>query len=120
MTLKTAVLLFCTISMLLAENNPSQPKADVILVHGNIYTGVEVPSSFHAMHRVEALAIGGDRLQAVGTENEILKLKGPQTQVINLGGHFVMPGMNDTHLHRPIPAIRRAPAAQPDHKPLRA
>ncbi len=67
MTLKTAVLLFCTISMLLAENNPSQPKADVILVHGNIYTGVEVPSSFHAMQRVEALAIGGDRVQAVGT-----------------------------------------------------
>src|SRR6266550_2246818 len=65
MTLKTAVLLFCTISMLLAENNPSQPKADVILVHGNIYTGVEVPSSFHAMQRVEALAIGGDRVQAV-------------------------------------------------------
>src|SRR5438876_1243735 len=99
MTLKTAVLLFCTISMLLAENNPSQPKADVILVHGNIYTGVEVPSSFHAMQRVEALAIGGDRVQAGGTENEILKLKGPQTQVINLGGHFVMPGFNDAHLH---------------------
>jgi len=107
MTLKTAVLLFCTISMLLAENNPSQPKADVILVHGNIYTGVEVPSSFHAMQRVEALAIGGDRVQAVGTENEILKLKGPQTQVINLGGHFVMPGFNDAHLHLASAGFRR-------------
>src|SRR5438445_3342440 len=97
MTLKTAVLLFCTISM--AQDQPSQPKADIILLHGNIYTGVEVPSSFHAMQRVEALAIGGDRVQAVGTENEILKLKGPQTQVINLDGHFVMPGFNDAHLH---------------------
>jgi predicted amidohydrolase YtcJ len=27
------------------------------------------------------------------------KFKGPQTQVIDLGGHFVMPGFNDAHLH---------------------
>ena len=51
MTLKTAVLLFCTISM--AQDQPSQPKADIIFVRGNIYTGVEMPSSFHAMQRVE-------------------------------------------------------------------
>ena len=105
MTLKTAVLLFCTISM--AQHQPSQPKAAIILLHGNIYTGVEVPSSFHAMQRVEALAIRGDRVQAVGTENEILKLKGPQTQVINLGGHFVMPGFNDAHLHLASAGFRR-------------
>src|SRR2546425_1178021 len=105
MTLKTAVLLFCTISM--AQDQPSQPKADIILLHGNIYTGVEVPSSFHAMQRVEALAIRGDRVQAAGTESEILKLKGPQTQVINLGGHFVMPGFNDAHLHLASAGFRR-------------
>jgi predicted amidohydrolase YtcJ len=105
MTLKTAVLLFCTISM--AQDQPSQPKADIILLHGNIYTGVEVPSSFHAMQRVEALAIRGDRVQAAGTENEILKLKGPQTHVINLGGHFVMPGFNDAHVHLASAGFRR-------------
>jgi predicted amidohydrolase YtcJ len=105
MTLKTAVLLFCTISM--AQDQLAQPKADIILVHGNIYTGVEAPSSFHAMQRVEALAIRADRIQAAGTENEILKLKGPQTQVINLGGHFVMPGFNDAHLHLASAGFRR-------------
>jgi predicted amidohydrolase YtcJ len=105
MTLKTAVLLFCAISM--AQDQPSQPKADIILLHGNIYTGVEIPSSFHAMQRVEAMAIRGDRVQAVGTENEILKLEGPQTQVINLGGHFVMPGFNDAHLHLASAGLRR-------------
>ncbi len=41
----------------------------------------------------------GDRIQAVGKTAEIEKLKGPQTQVIDLGGHFVMPGFNDAHLH---------------------
>jgi predicted amidohydrolase YtcJ len=105
MTVKTAVLLFCTISM--AQHQPSQPKADIILLHGNIYTGVEVPSSFHAVQRVGALAIRGDRVQAAGTENEILKLKGPQTHVINLGGHFVMPGFNDAHVHLASAGFRR-------------
>jgi len=105
MTVKTAVLLFCAISM--AQEQPSQPKADIILLHGNIYTGVEVPSSFHAMQRVEALAVRGDRVHAAGTENEILKLKGPQTRVINLGGHFVMPGFNDAHLHLASAGFRR-------------
>jgi len=107
MILKTAILLFCILSMVRAEDNPSQPKADIILVHGNIYTGVEIPSSFHAMQRVEAMAVRADRVQAVGTENEILKLKGPQTQVINLGGHFVMPGFNDAHLHLASAGLRR-------------
>jgi predicted amidohydrolase YtcJ len=107
MILKTAILLFCILSMVRAEDNPSQPKADIILVHGNIYTGVEIPSSFHAKQRVEAMAIRADRVQAVGTENEILKLKGPQTQVINLGGHFVMPGFNDAHLHLASAGFRR-------------
>ena len=37
--------------------------------------------------------------QAVGRNDEILKLKGPATEVVDLGGHFVMPGFNDAHLH---------------------
>src|SRR2546427_10166808 len=96
MTLKTAVLLFCTISM--AQDQPSQPKADIILLHGNIYTGVEGPSSFHAMQRVEALAIGRAQLQAEGRENEILRLKGPQSQVNNVEGHVGMRGFSDARL----------------------
>ena len=78
---------------------PPAPKADVILLHGNIYTGVAGTSPFHEIKRVEALAIHGDRIQATGSNDEIVKLKGPQTQVIELGGHFVMPGFNDAHLH---------------------
>ena len=30
---------------------------------------------------------------------DIEKLKGPQTQVVDFGGHFVMPGFNDAHMH---------------------
>ncbi len=99
MNLRTAVFVLCTISMALAQEQETKPKADVIFLHGNIYTGVAVVSSFHEIKRAEAMAIRGDRVQAAGKEDEILKLKGPQTEVINLGGHFVMPGFNDAHLH---------------------
>ena len=54
---------------------------------------------FSSILREEAIAVRGDRIQAVGKTIEIQKLKGPQTQVIDLGGHFVMPGFNDAHLH---------------------
>ena len=77
----------------------SGPKADVIFIHANVYTGVPATSQFGSTMREEAIAVRGDRIQAVGKNTDIEKLKGPQTQVIDLGGHFVMPGFNDAHLH---------------------
>jgi len=82
-----------------AQEPPAKPKADVIFMHGNVYTGVPVMSAFKAIKRVEAIAVRGDRIAAVGENAEILKLKGPDTQVVDLGGHFVMPGFNDAHAH---------------------
>jgi predicted amidohydrolase YtcJ len=86
-------------SLAAAQEAPPMPKADVIFVHGNVYTGVAVVSSFRAMKRAEAIAVRGDRIEAVGENAEILKLRGPETQVVELGGKFVMPGFNDAHLH---------------------
>jgi predicted amidohydrolase YtcJ len=77
----------------------AKPKADIIFIHANVYTGVPANTPFSSILREEAIAVRGDRIQAVGKAIEIQKLKGPQTQVIDLGGHFVMPGFNDAHLH---------------------
>ena len=74
----------------------SPPKADVIYIHGNVYTGVPATGEFSSMLRAEAIAVRGDRIQAVGKNVEIERLKGPQTQVVDLGGHFVMPGFTPT------------------------
>jgi predicted amidohydrolase YtcJ len=83
-----------------ARPGNQQPKADVIFTHGNIYTGaVDPAASLGAGKRAEALAVRGDRILAVGARDEIMKLKGPQTQIIDLQGHFVMPGFNDAHMH---------------------
>ncbi|MFZ1050557.1 MAG: hypothetical protein WAN41_07705, partial [Candidatus Sulfotelmatobacter sp.] len=77
----------------------SGPKADTVYVHANVYTGVRSNAQFSSILREEAIAVRGDRIQAVGKNGDIEKLKGPQTQVIDLCGHFVMPGFNDAHLH---------------------
>lgn len=82
-----------------AQEPPAKPKADIIFTHGNVYTGVAVMSAFKAIKRAEAIAIRRDRIEAVGENAEILKLRGPDTQVFDLGGHFVMPGFNDAHAH---------------------
>ncbi len=102
----TLPILLCSIPLpCLAQNAaPSaapeaKPKADIIFEHANIYTGVPDNTPFSSILREEAIAVRGDRIQAVGKTVEIEKLKGPQTQVIDLGRHFVMPGFNDAHLH---------------------
>ena len=74
-------------------------KADAIYIHADIYTGVTGSSSFHEIQRAQALAVRGERILAVGSEADILKLKGPATAVVDLKGHFVMPGFNDAHMH---------------------
>jgi predicted amidohydrolase YtcJ len=35
----------------------------------------------------------------VGTDKDVMALKGPQTQVIDAGGRRVIPGLNDSHIH---------------------
>lgn len=76
-----------------------KPKADVIFQHANVYTGVSANTQFSSILREEAIAVRGDRILAVGKSIDLEKFKGPQTQVVDLGGHFVMPGFNDAHLH---------------------
>jgi len=99
-------VIFCCFVPLQAQNpaggekpDALGPKADVIFVHANVYTGVPANAQFSSIRREEAIAVRGDRVQAVGKNVDMQKLKGPQTQVIDLGGHFVMPGFNDAHLH---------------------
>lgn len=68
-------------------------KADMILHHGFIYT-VDEKNPI-----VEAVAIKDGKFVVVGSNSAALKLRGPKTEVINLGGMFVMPGFNDNHVH---------------------
>lgn len=64
-----------------------------ILVNGNIVT------MDPARPKAAALAIWGDRILAIGTNDEIRRLAGPLTKRIDLGQKTVVPGFIDAHSH---------------------
>jgi hypothetical protein len=83
-----------------ADSQHKKPIADQIFIHGNIYTeAVDAAPSLGSGKRAEALAVAGDKIIAVGSRTDVLKFKGPETKVVDLDGHFVMPGFNDAHMH---------------------
>jgi predicted amidohydrolase YtcJ len=47
----------------------------------------------------QALAIQGDRIVAVGSNQEVARLAGPATRKIDLKGRSVIPGLIDNHMH---------------------
>ena len=97
MKVKIRALMLCATGVTWAQDAPPKPKADVIYVHGNVYTGMPMGASLGGVKREQAIAVRADRIDAVGPNEEILKLKGPDTVVVELGGKFVMPGFNDAH-----------------------
>jgi predicted amidohydrolase YtcJ len=112
-----AVLVVLTMASL--SSAQQSQTADVIFINGRIYTGARFQDpackdevgdpcpppiwSEHIGHsgdmRMLALAVAKGKVLAIGTNMEIEARKGPHTQVIDLGGHFVMPGFNDAHVH---------------------
>jgi predicted amidohydrolase YtcJ len=72
--------------------------ADTIYFNGNILTGVGLTSP--QPQRASAIAIARGVIIAVAdTASVEAQFKGPSTQLIDLGGAFVMPGFNDAHAH---------------------
>jgi predicted amidohydrolase YtcJ len=80
---------------LFAAANPSPVVA--IYYHGNILTGVGLSDS--NAQRVTALAVGEHQIVAIGDDATILRQKQPGTRLFDLHGAFVMPGVNDAHVH---------------------
>ncbi|MGB9174155.1 MAG: amidohydrolase family protein, partial [Bradyrhizobium sp.] len=66
---------------------------DLLLVNGKIITQ-DAASSVK-----QALAIEGERIAATGSSEELRKLAGPSTKIIDLGGRTVIPGLVDSHIH---------------------
>lgn len=71
--------------------------ADLILHHGKV-ASVDAKFSVH-----QALAVREGRILTVGSDAEVLRLRGDGTEVVDLRGALVLPGLIDTHAH-PIPA----------------
>jgi predicted amidohydrolase YtcJ len=77
--------------------NPSRPEpadtADLIFYNAAVLT------MDPALPRAQAVGIVGDRIVAVGSDSDALRLRGSRTRVVDLGGRTVLPGFNETHGH---------------------
>ena len=76
--------------------------ADLILLGGKIWTGEPVATTGETpapARIVQAVAIANGRILAVGSDEEIRTYKGPNTEVVDLKGRLVVPGLADSHVH---------------------
>ena len=73
--------------------NMAAQDPDIILHNANVLTMDDLAS------KSQAVAIQGNRIAAVGTDAEILALKADNTQLIDLGGKTVTPGLIEAHDH---------------------
>jgi predicted amidohydrolase YtcJ len=67
--------------------------ADLVLTGGRVFTADA------SRPWAQAVAVRGERIVAVGTDAEVLRLAGPRTRRVALGGRVVVPGFNDAHDH---------------------
>ena len=70
-----------------------RPTADAVYHNGIIYT-VDSSNSEH-----QSFAVSQGTIEAIGSNEAVSAYIGPSTQVIDLQGHFVMPGIQDMHMH---------------------
>ena len=82
-----------------------QMLADLIVINGKVIT---VDSDFSI---AQAVAVKGDKVVAVGMNEEIKALAGKNTKVLDLKGKTMLPGINDAHIHAALYAGTRPPLA---------
>ncbi|HWP43012.1 MAG TPA: amidohydrolase [Blastocatellia bacterium] len=76
-----------------SEDTSENAPPDLALINGRVWTGSrDLPWA-------EAVASRGERIVAVGSDEEIKKLIAPSTRVIDLRGRLALPGFIDDHTH---------------------
>ena len=75
------------------KTNDANGVADLLLINGDVVTVDDT------IPQAEAVAIAGDRILAVGTTDEMLRYRGDDTEVVDVGGQMVIPGFIEGHGH---------------------
>lgn len=88
--MKTASLLGVIAGPMLAAC--SSP-ADLVFNNGGVYT-VDSANAW-----AEAVAVRDGRITVLGSNDDVSRLIGPDTRVVDLTGRMLIPGFHDTHVH---------------------
>ena len=109
-------MILCVFSMCLVGLNPGFNQA---ADHADaIYHGGDIVTIDEKQPTAEAVAVRGGKIVAVGKKDEVLKLQGDNTKLIDLGGKCLLPGFVDGHGHCFATGLQAASAnllAPPDY-----
>ena len=88
-----AAVAIALVAVIASAFAPAQTSADLILVNGTVIT-VDAADSI-----AQGVAVSGGKIVAVGGSRDMRALANGRTQVIDLHGRTVTPGLIDTHVH---------------------
>jgi predicted amidohydrolase YtcJ len=91
--MKGFIPLACLSLWLSISVSRQQAPADIVLFNGKVFTADSAKPS------AEAIAIRGEQILAVGSNDEIKRMANAKTRLIDLQGRTVIPGINDAHFH---------------------
>ncbi|MFF0826330.1 amidohydrolase [Brevibacillus sp. NPDC003359] len=74
-------------------NETNMIEADLLIFNANIVTMDE------SNPIATSVAIKGDRFLAVGSDSDMMRYKGPATEVVDGNKRLLIPGLNDSHIH---------------------
>src|ERR1700752_4868989 len=88
-------LFFFAAILLLVSVIPVQQQsaADIVFKNGNVYTANDKSA------KAQAIAVKGDKIVFVGTNEAAQKFIGTNTRIVDLKGNTVLPGFTDAHQH---------------------
>jgi predicted amidohydrolase YtcJ len=92
--MKNIIISLSIIIMTISCSNNKKEKADLVIINGKVLT-IDKDNPM-----VQAIAIKGEKIIAVGTTREISgMIDKSSTKVVDAGGKLVIPGFNDAHVH---------------------
>lgn len=91
--IRTALCVGVLTALSAASVGAAAAAVDLVVVNGSVYTADA------SRRQVEAFAVRGDTIHAVGSSQEMLALAGKDTKVLDLDGRRVLPGLHDAHIH---------------------
>ena len=92
-SMRKIALSVVAVAMIGTVSLPAQQTADIVMHNGKVLT---VDNNFTV---AQAVAIRGNQIAAVGSNDDVLRMRGPNTTVVDLKGRTVIPGLIDTHQH---------------------
>ena len=111
---KYRVVLFVSLGLLLPNGCTAadrlQPKGDALPVQvaGTIYLGENIIAMDPEANEAQGVAVSNGKIIAVGTRSEVLRHKGSDSTVLELGAQALLPGFIDAHGHFTAQAMVRS------------